>query len=160
MDNHIFKRGLHANSRSVATSREPRHASRASLLIAVTAVTVGVLLLLAPDDAMAASIQGVVNRITNILRNAIPRLADYSYFASPFLFVGALLIALCKRHWSMVGGTMVMGIAYVVNMHNSEALPLLTEESASLYHTSNGVFLAIGAVLFMIFFRLLFAGKG
>lgn len=132
----------------------------ASVLVAATAVLVGFVLLLMPDDAMAATVQGVINRLGNLFGNAVPRLADYSYFASPFLFVGAMLVGLCKRHWSMLGGTLAMGVAYVVNMQNSEALPVLTPDSASLYHTSNGVFLMIGGVLLMIFFRLLFSSKG
>lgn len=129
-------------------------------MVVAAAVLVGFVLFLMPEDAMAASIQGVVNRLGNLFRNAIPRMADASYFASPFLFVGAMLVGLCKRHWSMLGGTIAMGVAYIVNMQNSEALPVLTADSASLYHTSNGVFLMIGGVLLMIFFRLLFSTKG
>lgn len=139
---------------------QPRSAAtHGSLMVAAVAGLVGIALAVAPGDAMAISFQGVINRLDGMVRNGVPRLADIGYFVSPFLFVGALVVSLCRRYWSMVMGTLLLGVGYVINMHNSHALPDFGARSASLYHTSNLVFLFIAAVLGVIFMRVLFKGK-
>jgi len=137
-----------------------RRVARGSSMVAAVAVLLGIGLAIAPGDAMAITFQGVINRLDGMVRNGVPRLADLGYFISPFLFIGALVVSLCRRRWSMVMGTLLMGVAYVINMHNSDALPGFDANSASLYHTSNIVFLFITAVLGLIFLRVLFMSKG